>query len=107
MKADPMDAYERAVSRRDLLRLGMAAGVAAVWLPRGLLWGWDADPLPVTPNVTIGPFYPILKPMDRDMDLTRVKGKRGRAQGQVMHRSTPTSRATRYSGPIVKGGFVS
>jgi protocatechuate 3,4-dioxygenase, beta subunit len=80
-----MDQHERAVSRRELLRLGVAAGVAAVWRPRGLLWGWDADPLPITPNVTIGPFYPLLKPMDRDMDLTRIKGKRGSAQGQVIH----------------------
>ena len=29
-----MDDYERAATRRELLRLGVAAGVAAVWAPR-------------------------------------------------------------------------
>jgi protocatechuate 3,4-dioxygenase beta subunit len=80
-----MDAYERAVTRRELLRLGIAAGVAAVWMPTGLLWGWTQAALPATPTTTPGPFYPVIKPPDRDTDLTHVSGHRARAQGQVIH----------------------
>jgi len=32
----------------------------------------------------MGPFYPVIKPLERDADLTVIKGKRGRAQGQVI-----------------------
>jgi protocatechuate 3,4-dioxygenase, beta subunit len=79
-----MDAYERAATRRELLRLGFVAGVAAVWLPRGLLWGWTQEVLPATPSTTPGPFYPVIKPPDQDTDLIRVRGHRGRAQGKVI-----------------------
>ena len=78
-----MDAYERAATRRELLRLGLVASVAAVWLPRGL-WGWAQDVLPATPNTTPGPFYPVIKPPDHDTDLIHVRGHRRRAQGQVI-----------------------
>lgn len=80
-----MDDHEGEVTRRELLRLGLIAGVAALWQPRGVLWGWEADPLPVTPNTMLGPYYPLVKPPDRDTDLTVLRGKRGRAQGNVIH----------------------
>jgi protocatechuate 3,4-dioxygenase, beta subunit len=80
-----MDLYERALTRRELLRLGLAANVAALWTPRGLLWGWDQQALPATPSTILGPFYPLIKPPDRDSDLTRIAGRRVRAQGQVLH----------------------
>jgi protocatechuate 3,4-dioxygenase beta subunit len=32
----------------------------------------------------MGPFYPVIKSIERDADLTMVKGKRERAQGQVI-----------------------
>lgn len=37
-----------------------------------------------TPPQTMGPFYPRVKPIDSDADLTLVKGARGPAQGQVI-----------------------
>lgn len=80
-----MDRYERAVARRELLRLGVAASVAAVWAPRGLLWGWTQAPLLATTPATPGPFYPVIRPADRDSDLTRLAGHRSRAQGEVIH----------------------
>jgi protocatechuate 3,4-dioxygenase, beta subunit len=80
-----MDAYERATTRRELLRLGIVTSVAAVWIPRGLLWGWAQESLPATPSTTPGPFYPVIKPPDQDTDLIHVRGHRGRAQGQVIH----------------------
>ena len=79
-----MDDYERAATRRELLRLGVAAGVAAVWAPRGVLWGWSQAPLAPTTPTTPGPFYPIIRPRDRDSDLTLLKGHTKRAQGQVI-----------------------
>ena len=39
----------------------------------------------LTPEQIMGPFYPLSKPLDRDADLTVIKGKRGRAQGKVIH----------------------
>jgi protocatechuate 3,4-dioxygenase, beta subunit len=80
-----MNAYERTATRRELLRLGIVAGVAAVWMPRGPLWGWTQGNLATTPATTPGPFYPVIKPPDRDTDLTQVRGHRTRAQGQVIH----------------------
>ena len=40
--------------------------------------------MPRTEDQVLGPFYPIEKPLDRDADLTRVRGRRGTAQGQVI-----------------------
>ena len=33
----------------------------------------------------MGPFYPLTKPLDRGSDLTRLPGKPGRAEGQIIH----------------------
>ena len=33
----------------------------------------------------MGPFYPVVKPLDQDADLTTIAGKPGRAEGQVLH----------------------
>lgn len=41
--------------------------------------------LKLTPEQIMGPFYPVLRPLDRDSDLTRIVGKRGHAQGQIIH----------------------
>jgi protocatechuate 3,4-dioxygenase beta subunit len=38
-----------------------------------------------TPTQVLGPFYPVEKPLDADADLTSIKGRSGRAQGQVVH----------------------
>ena len=38
-----------------------------------------------TPDQILGPFYPLIKPLDQDADLTTVKDRAGRAQGQVIH----------------------
>lgn len=80
-----MDSYERTVTRRELLRLGVVASVAGLWSPHGFLWGGDQAALPATPSTILGPFYPLIKPSDVDSDLTRIAGRRTRAQGQVVH----------------------
>ena len=38
-----------------------------------------------TPTQTMGPFYPITRPLDSDADLTVVKGQSGRAEGKIVH----------------------
>jgi protocatechuate 3,4-dioxygenase beta subunit len=68
------------LSRRDLLRL---SGVG------GLLWAAGRAPagaqtLRRTPTQVLGPFYPVVKPLDQDADLTSVAGRSGRATGQVI-----------------------
>jgi protocatechuate 3,4-dioxygenase beta subunit len=38
-----------------------------------------------TMDQVLGPFYPVVKPLDQDADLTTIQGKPGKAQGQVIH----------------------
>jgi len=64
------------LSRRELLALGVAAASASV-IPRPLARLLQQQELPRTEDQVLGPFYPIQKPLDRDADLTRVRGRRG------------------------------
>lgn len=43
-----------------------------------------AAKLPITLNQTIGPFYPVARPLDQDADLTIVRGRQGQPRGQVI-----------------------
>lgn len=79
-----MDSYEKALTRRELIRLGVTASVASVWAPR-LLWGWAPPALLPTPSTVAGPFYPMVRPRERDQDLTHLSGHKARAQGQIIH----------------------
>jgi protocatechuate 3,4-dioxygenase beta subunit len=67
------------ISRRRILRLSGAAALLGAAGVRA------AGALPRTPSQTSGPFYPADKPLDRDADLTRVRGRGERATGQVVH----------------------
>ena len=98
-----MDSYERAVTRRELLRMGIAAGVAAIWVPRGLFWSWTQAELPPTPSAILGPFYPVMKPVEKDSDLTQIRGHRSRAKGQVIH---VTGRVLNTRGEPIRGARV-
>jgi protocatechuate 3,4-dioxygenase beta subunit len=98
-----MDAHERLVTRRELLRLGLAAAVVAVWTPRNLLWTWADDALVPTPPLTAGPFYPEPRPLERDFDLTRLAGHAKRARGEVVHVS---GRVLNVRGEPVAGARV-
>jgi protocatechuate 3,4-dioxygenase beta subunit len=98
-----MDDYERAATRRELLRLGITAGVAAAWAPHGILWGWTQSALAPTPPLTPGPFYPVVRPADRDSDLTLLKGHKNRAKGQVIH---VTGRVLTATGEPVAGARI-
>ena len=41
--------------------------------------------LQVTARQTMGPFYPVTKPLDRDADLTVIQGESVSAQGKIIH----------------------
>lgn len=73
---------EKGVSRRNAL--GMSVAVSGLALS-GAAGSVLAQPLKRTPGEILGPFYPVLKPLDQDADLTILSGKSGRAQGQVVH----------------------
>jgi len=66
------------LTRRAAIGSAVCFGAAA-----GAACGVDAA-VPRTPAQTSGPFYPRARPADQDADLTRVKGMRGIARGQVI-----------------------
>jgi len=75
MKKDPR------LTRRELLGLGAA-------LPFGAAVAADtagaAAACGRTPRQTSGPFFPAFDQVDKDVDLTRVVGHDGRAEGEVI-----------------------
>jgi protocatechuate 3,4-dioxygenase, beta subunit len=78
-----MKRFERMLDRRRLLELLLASGVtlgSGQW-PRAFAQTSE------TPNMVLGPFYPMVKPIDDDADLTRVRGRKGRAAGQIIELS--------------------
>ena len=67
------------MSRRMFAGTGLASA--------GLFIGSRATaiaPMPPTAESPMGPFYPMIRPADADMDLTWVKGRSARAAGQVI-----------------------
>ena len=79
-----MNHQEKTVSRRKMLEMAVALGGLAVTHPMYRLFAQEAK-RHLTPEQIMGPFYPIVKPLDDDADLTVIKGKSGRAQGKVIH----------------------
>lgn len=73
-----------AVTRRRMLALIAAAGgtLATGSFAELLAAGTKLNE---TPNVVLGPFYPLLRRRENDPDLTRLRGRSGRAEGQIMH----------------------
>jgi protocatechuate 3,4-dioxygenase, beta subunit len=89
------------ISRRTLLHLLVTSGIAGLGVNLADLLA--SDMRPETPNLVVGPFYPLLKPLDRDADLTRVRGHRGRAAGQVIDVS---GRVLNRNGEPVRGARI-
>ncbi|HUE82748.1 MAG TPA: hypothetical protein VMM84_11610 [Pyrinomonadaceae bacterium] len=79
-----MDHQDKPVSRRQILQLTVAVGGITLIRPHQFLSAQEGQTR-VTPSQTMGPFYPRARPLDEDADLTLVKGKRGKAQGKVIH----------------------
>ena len=71
-------------SRRQWLELMLATGGAlATSSLSGILA--QAPTRPETPNMVLGPFYPQVKPADRDRDLTLIRGRRTQASGKIIY----------------------
>jgi protocatechuate 3,4-dioxygenase beta subunit len=69
---------DRKFSRRDLLQMSVGAvGLAFT----GSVLGQTRM---LTPEVQMGPFYPMIKDLDADADLTMLNGHKKRAEGQVV-----------------------
>ena len=71
-------------SRREMLATAVGLGGIFVVQPIRSLLAQEAK-RQLTPEQVMGPFFPIVRPFDRDMDLTVIRGKRGHAQGKVIH----------------------
>ncbi|HEX6623627.1 MAG TPA: protocatechuate 3,4-dioxygenase, partial [Pyrinomonadaceae bacterium] len=56
-----------------------------------------------SPNTVVGPFYPLIKPLDQDADLTVIAGGSGRAEGKILHL---TGRVLNRGGEPVRGARV-
>ena len=70
------------LSRRRFLAMSSALG--------GLVAGGSLTSLAqekriLTEEQALGPFYPVSRPLDRDADLTHLRGRRAAAKGQVIH----------------------
>jgi len=75
IKKDPV------LTRRELLGLGAALPLGTV-VAAGAARA--ADACGRTPRQTSGPFFPAFDQVDKDVDLTRVIGHDGRAEGEVI-----------------------
>ena len=90
------------LSRREMLEMATALGFLAITQPLSSVLAQQVKRQP-TPEQIMGPFYPILRPLDHDMDLTVIKGKRGHAQGKLIHL---TGRVLNNQGEPVKGARI-
>jgi len=72
----------KGISRRQVLGLAVAGGSVVLF---GSVRTVCAQAFRRTPDQIMGPFYPVVKPLDQDADLTTIAGKPGRAEGQVLH----------------------
>ena len=78
-----MSSAVTALSRRQLLHASIVLG--GLGLCRSVLPALAQTTLKHTPEQVLGPFYPVLRTVDRGADLTLVPGKPGHAKGQVVH----------------------
>ena len=70
------------LSRRHVLGMAIAAGGFAL---SGAASSVFAQALRRTPGEILGPFYPVLRSVEKTADLTTLPGKPGRAAGQVIY----------------------
>jgi len=77
-----MEIYQ-GISRRRFLELSSALGGMSVYGSLNPLLAQSK--LSLTEEQVLGPFYPVSKPLDRDADLTQLRGRRFSAKGQVIH----------------------
>jgi protocatechuate 3,4-dioxygenase beta subunit len=94
-----MDAHQR-LSRRQVLGIAITAGGYLLSASPRAAWAQD---LKRTPGEILGPFYPVLRSVEKSADLTLLPGKPGRASGQVIY---VMGRVLNVQGQPVKGARV-
>src|SRR5712692_7097260 len=70
------------LTRREIMQMSAALTGTGVFLSGSAAFAQQV--LRRTPNQILGPFYPM-RPLDQNADLTRVPGRPGRAEGQVLN----------------------
>jgi protocatechuate 3,4-dioxygenase beta subunit len=88
------------LSRRRLLALAIAAGGFGV---PGRVGSALAQGLKRTPGEILGPFYPVLRSVEKTADLTVLPGKPGRAAGELIY---VMGRVVNVQGQPVRGARV-
>jgi protocatechuate 3,4-dioxygenase beta subunit len=79
-----MNSNESLITRRRALHLTLAmAGTALVQSIPSLLAN-DSGGAP-TPENVLGPFYPVIRSMEKDADLTTIRGHKRPAEGTIIH----------------------
>lgn len=68
------------ISRRNLLVGGVAFSAATPLIAQDLLEVLSKS----TPSQQLGPFYPTVRPLDQDSDLTRLSSSKGIASGKII-----------------------
>lgn len=99
-KETNMHKEEKQISRRQMLQWGMGFGGLAFL--GGSVFAQTTERF-VTPEVGMGPFYPMIKPLDKDADLTSIKGRKGIAAGTIVH---VAGRVLDMKGNPVKGAKI-
>ncbi len=74
---------EKEISRRRFLAMSSALGGLALCSDLTTILAQQKQAL--TEEQVFGPFYPVMKPLDRDADLTHLRGRRASAKGQIIH----------------------
>jgi protocatechuate 3,4-dioxygenase beta subunit len=92
------------LSRRRFVEIASLATGALPFTDLAALFAHaQSPPLRETADLITGPFYPLVKPGDRDADLTLVRGHHQRAAGQTVHLS---GRITNVKGEPVRNARV-
>jgi protocatechuate 3,4-dioxygenase beta subunit len=97
-----MNKQEKSFSRRQLLEMAIGLSAVALSGTTNLVFAQKAKRI-FTPPLTLGPFYPMVKPLDQDADLTVLAGKQTHAQGKFIHLA---GRVLNLKGEPVSGAKV-
>ena len=97
-----MKDQQNTFSRRQILELGLAWGAFGLSTPSSFVFA-QGKGLKQTPNTVMGPFYPLIKPLDQDADLTVIAHGSGRAEGKIVHLM---GRVLNRNGDPVRGARV-
>ena len=97
-----MNLNEPLITRRRALHLTFA--IAGTTLAQSIpsLRANDSDRAP-TPENVLGPFYPVIRSMEKDADLTTIRGHKRPAEGKIIHLM---GRVLDLKGEPVKGARV-